>query len=355
MDEQSIVKAKLEHDDLYTIADQPMDLTTTMTLDKDDLNTISASREGHVIPLAEVIDNYEDVENSLKKKLAFNYSLDDPSKFPINFLLLDASISDIQSPDNNGGMVLGGSLAFPSMYSSTFSIDDLSPCGGYRKVLDHDAPMHFVMGQPHAFSHALKHARVDVSHPLITRHSKINPQIMFPDGQIRGSGGTPPPKYEQLKKSSLLHGHTIDNESMYPDGSYSTITEILSADSSGHGGIKSKHLVALPNKSFPRYWYKEKKSSDREQGAVVELGEYASDMFDFIDTYNTNRSTNFNKCGIWWNTETLKPVPQIKAKLSFRIVPIVPKHDEGKELIPYNNFVKHLSSVITSTEKPFGN
>lgn len=353
MDEQSIVRAKLDHDELYTIADQPMDLTMTATIDKDQLKAISASREGHVIPIAEVVDNYEDVEASLKKKLAFNYSLDDPSKFPVNFLLLDASISDIQSPDNNGGMVIGGSLALPQMYSSTMSIDDISPCGEYRKIIDHDAPVHYVMGQPHAFSHSLKHSRVDVSHPLITRHSKINPQILFPDGKIRGSGGVPPPKYAELKNNALLHGHVIDNESMYPEGSYSTVTEMLSADSSGHGGVKSRHLVAIPNKAYPRHWYKDRKSCDREQGAVVDLGDYASDMFDFIDQYNASRSTNFKKCGIWWNAEILKEVPKIKAKLSFRIVPIVPRHVEGKELIPYNNFVKHLLSVITKVDKPF--
>lgn len=356
MDEQqTIVRAKHDHDELYTIADQPMDLTTTITLDEEKLSLIAASREGHVIPIMELIDNYEDFENYYRKKLAFNYSLDGHEKFPVNFLLLDATISDIQSPDNNGGMVLGGSLAFPSMYSSTLPIDELSPCGGYRKILDHDAPIHFVMGQPHAFSHSLKHSRVDASHPLITRHSKINPQILFPDGSIRGTGGVPPPKYADLAKNAILHGHVIDNESMYPEGSYSTITEILSADSSGHGGVKSKHLVALPNKSWPRQWYRGRKTCDREQGAVVELGDYATDMYDFIDQNNASRSTNFKKCGIWWNAETLKKVPQIKAKLSMRIVPIVPKHADGKELIPYNNFVKHLSSVITTVDKPFKN
>lgn len=355
MDEQSIVRAKLDHDELYTIADQPMDLSMSATLDKDQLREIAASREGHVIPISEMVDNYEDVESALKKKLAFSYSLDDPAKFPLNFLLLDASVSDIQSPDNNGGLVIGGSLAFPQMYSTTMSIDDLSPCGSYRKILDHDAPIHFVMGQPHAFSHSLKHSRVDVSHPLITRHSKINPQILFPDGKIRGSGGVPPPKYAELANKALLHGHVIDNESMYPDNSFSTITEVLSADSSGHGGVKSQHLVAIPNKAWPRYWYKDRKSCNREQGAVVELGDYATDVYDFIDQYNSSRSTNFNKCGIWWNVETLKDVPKIKVKLSFRIVPIVLKHKEGKELIPYNNFVKHLASTITKVDKPFAN
>ena len=355
MDEQSILKAKLEHADLYTVADQPMDVTMTATLDKDQLKAISGSREGHVIPIADVVDNFDDVEASLKKKLAFNYSLDDPSKFKLNFLLLDANISEIQSPDNNGGMVIGGSLAFPQMYSSTMSIDDISPCGSYRKVLDLDAPTHFVMGQPHAFSHSLKHSRVDVSHPLITRFSKLNPVLVFPDGSIKGSGGVPHPKYAELASKAMLHGHTIDNETMYPEGSYSTITEVLSADSSGHGGVKSQHLVAIPNKAWPRHWYTQKKSCDREQGAVVPLADYASDMYQFIDGYNQSRSTNFKKCGIWWNAECLKEVPQIKAKLSFRIVPIVPKHKEGKELIPYNNFVRHLTSVITKVDKPFDN
>lgn len=352
MDEQSILRAKLEHNDLYTTADQPMDITVTATLDSEQLKAITENKQGHVIPISEVVDNYDDVTESLRRKLAFNYSLDEPSKFKLNFLLLDANISNIQSPDNNGGMVLGGSLAFPNMYSSNMPTDQISKCGKYRKVIDLNAPSHFVIGQEHAFSHSLKHSRVDVSHPLLSRHSKINPIILFPDGNIRGSGGVPPPMFASLGSDAMLHGHTIDNASMYP-GKYSTLTEVLTADGSGHGGIKSQHLVAIPNDAYPRSWYKEKKSCDREQGAVVPLNDYARDMYDFIDNYNQSRSTNFDKCAIWWNAECLKKVPQIKATLGFRIVPIVPRHKEGKVLIPYNNFVKHLTRSIHKVDKPF--
>lgn len=351
----SILKAKQEHESNYTVADQPMDITMTATLDRDQLKTIGSSREGHVIPIADVVDNFDDVEASLQKKLAFNYSLDEPSKFKLNFLVLEAAISDIQSPDNNGGMVIGGSFALPQMHSCNMPVDEVSPCGIFHKVSDQDAPVHFVLGQPHAFSHCLKHSQVKKSYPLVTRFSKLNPILIFPDGSIKGSGGVPHPKYADLANKAMLHGHAIDNESMYPSGSYPTITEVLSADSSGHGGVKSQHLVALPNQSWSRQWYKDRKSCDREQGAVVPLYDYASDMYQFIDGYNQSRSTNFRKCGIWWNAESLKEVPKIKAKLSFRIVPIVPKHKEGKELIPYNNFVKHLSSVITKVDKPFEN
>jgi hypothetical protein len=353
MDEQSILKAKLEHHSLYTVADQPMDITMTATLNKDQLRSISEAKGGHVIPISQVVDNYDDVVSSLKKKLAFNYSLEDSSKFKLNFLLLDANISDIQSPDNNGGMVIGGSLAFPNMYSSNMPIDEVSKCGKYRKVLDLDAPTHYVTGQPHAFSHALKHSRVDVSHPLMSRYSKLNPILVFPDGTMRGSGGVPPPKFASLANDAMLHAHTINNDTMYPGNKLSTITEVLSAESSGHGGIKSQHLVAIPNSAWPRSWYTEKKSCDREEGAVVPLGDYAKDMYEFIDNYNQSRSTNFDKCGIWWNAECLKTVPQIKAKLGFRIVPIVPKHKEGKELIPYNNYLRHLTHSIRKVDKPF--
>lgn len=353
MEEQSILKAKLEHEELYTVADMPMDITMTATLDKEQLEEIGSSKKGHVIPIAKVVDNYDDVVESLKKKLAFSYSLEDPSKFKLNFLLLDANISDIQSPDNNGGMVLGGSLAFPQMYSTTMATDDISPCGKYRKVLDLDAPTHFVMGQSHAFCHSLKHSRVDVSHPLMTRHSKLNPVMVFPDGTIKGSGGVPPPKFATLAKDARLYGHVIDNCSMYPDGQFSTITETMTVDGSGNGGVKSQHIVAIPNSAWPRSWYSDKKSCDREEGAVVPLHDYAKDMYNFIDKYNASRSTNFDKCGIWWNTECLKKVPQIKAKLAFRIVPIVPKHKDGKEYIPYNNFVRHLTRAINQTDKPF--
>lgn len=355
MDERSISRVKADHAEFYTLADQPIDFSVSITLRSEQIKSICASREGQVIPLCQLIDNIQDTEASLRKRLAFSYSLEDPDKLPLNFLLLDAQISGIQSPDNNGGMVIGGSIAFPQMYSATTPIDELSPCGGYRKMLDLDSPMYFVNGQLHAFLHTLKHNTVSESYPLVTRHSKLNPLLLHPDGTIKGSGGVPHAMFADLSKKAMLHAHSIDNESMYPDASYSTVTEVLSADSSGHGGVKSQHLVAIPNKAWPRSWYAQRKACDREQGAVVPLADYAVDVYQFIDGMNQSRCTNFTKCGIWWNIECLKDVPSMKAILSLRVVPIVPRHKEGKELVPWNNFVKHLMTVLTKTDKPFEN
>lgn len=351
MDKHSIVKAKLDHENLYTIADQPMDVTMSATLNSDQLDLIKNSRAGHVIPISQVVDHYSDVEDSLKKKLAFNYSLEDHSKLPLNFLLLDASISDIQNPDNRGG-ILGGSLALPQMYAINMPIDDISPCGAYKKILDYDAPVHYVMGQAHSFAHSLRHHN-DSTYPLLARHSRINPQLIFPDGKIRGSGGVPPPKYADLAKTAVLHGHLIDNESMYPEGSFSTVSEEYAITSDGKS--KSYHVVALPEKSWPRQWYRDIESRNHDLGALVDLEEYASDAYNFLDKYHASRCTNFDKCGVWWNFKPNKEdaKKELRVKFNFRIIPIVPKHSEGKEMIPHRNYMKHLSKVIHTTSKPF--
>lgn len=361
MNDQAILKAKLEHEENYTVADSPLVVTMTATLDRDKLRRIAASKDGEVIPVSEIIDNFDDIENNLKKKLAFSYSLvEDPDRFLLNFLLLDCVISDIQSPDNNGGMVLGGSVALPNFYSASTPIDDITSCKKYKKLIDLNAPFHYVLGQPHAFSHSLKHSKVDAEHVLLSATSQLNPKILFPGNNIcknnslQGSGGAIHFTQDgRLMSDVLLHGHVIDNDTMYPQNKYSTITEVLSAESSGKGGVKSQHVVAIPSTAAPRYWFSKYNVYDRDQGACVPLPEYAFQTYNFIDQYNASRCTNFRKCGICWNLECLKDVPQIKMKLTFNILPIVQKHDSGKEFIPYNNFVRHLSNSIIQVDKPF--
>jgi len=346
-----LTRMKQDYRDNYTVADQPMDITMSASLNRKHLDAIQDNERGYIVPISEMVDNYDKVEESIKKKLAFNYSLDDASKFPFNFLMLDGSVSDIQSPDNSGGMVLGGSLALPAVSGGTLPTDDVSPCGNYKKVLDHDAPIHYVLGEPHSFSHALKHSNVGSSYPLITRQSKLNQPMLFPTGQIRGTGGVSPTRYNDLIRKSLLYGHDIRNDTVYPDAKYNTVTETMNVHGMT-GGVTSSNLVGIPHSAWPASWYTERPSYRNDNGMVVPLDEYASSMYEFIDQYNSSRPTNFNNAGIWWNGEMIKNVPKIKAKLSFRVAPIVPANGDGKELIPYNNFLKHLSASLRRTDKP---
>jgi hypothetical protein len=361
MHDQKILKAKLEHAN-YTVADQPYEFSTTMTLDEDKLKQIHSTDGGVHIPLSSVIDNYDKVENRLKRVIGDQYSLDDHKKLPINFLLVDAGISGIKSPDPYGGMTLGGSITLPAVHAATLPTDELTPCRRHRKLLPINQPHYFINGNPHAFSHTLSHHNVDNEYKLLGSDSKLNSRMVFPSKKAEGSGGELPsdPRLlvDYVKGSDVfLHGHVVDQDAMYPSGN-PTVTEILSADARAGGSVKSQYLVAIKNGNYPVVWWQSKKEDEkhiRDEGAVVPIDDFAYRMFHFIDSCNEARSTNFDKCCIWWDIDHLNihRVPKITAKLKFKILPVVPYHEEGKEFVPYQNFVRHLKSEIDQVDKPF--
>lgn len=361
MHDQKILKAKLEHAN-YTVADQPYEFSTTMTLNDDQLKRISTASNGCNIPLSEVIDNYDSVENRIKRVMGDQYSLDDYRKLPLNFLLVDAGISGIKSPDPYGGMTLGGTITLPAVHAATLPTDELTPCKRYRKLLAIDKPHHFINGAPHAFSHTLSHNNVDNEYKLLGSDFKLNHRLVFPSKSAEGSGGVLPsdPKLlvNYVKNGDVfMHGHVVDQDSMYPMGN-PTVTEILSADARQGGSVKSQHLVAVKNGNYPVAWYQNRKEDEkhiRDEGVVVPIDDFAYKTFHFIDSCNEARSTNFNNCCIWWDMDhmNIHKLPKITAKLKFKILPIVPHHEEGKEFVPYQNFVRHLKNEIEHVDKPF--
>lgn len=359
MQHQKVLKAKLDHAN-YTVADTPYEFSTSMTLNEDQLNKIKNSVNGACIPLVEVIDNPEKIEENIKKKLGFNYSLDDHSKLPFNFILLDAGITGIKSPDANGSLMIGGALAFPAVHAATFPYDDISSDGLYRKILPYRGPCHYVNGNPYAFSHTLAHNNVDNEYTILSKGTAIGPRIVFPNGETEGTGGILPEDDERVvehaKKHLILHGHAIDDASVYPDDTKPTISEVLSADSRAGGAVKSQHLIALKNGSFPVAWYSKEQDQKfhRDEGIVVPIDDFTYRNFHFMDSCNESRSTNLNDCCIWWDIDHLKSVPKVKAKLKFKILPIVPFHEQkGKIYIPYQNMVKHIRESLKHVDKPF--
>lgn len=361
MSDQKILKAKLEHAN-YTVADQPYEFSTTMTLNSDQLERISASTNGTHIPLAEVIDNYDQVEDRIKRIMGDQYSLDDYKKLPLNFLLIDAGISGIKSPDPYGGMTLGGTITLPAVHAATLPIDELTPCKRHKKLLAIDRPHYFINGAPHAFSHTLSHNNVDNEYKLLGSDFKLNNQMIFPSGEPEGSCGVLPQDSKLLVQyvqngDVFLHGHVVDQDSMYPLGN-PTRTEILSADARQGGSVKSQHLVAVKNGNYPVAWYQSEKADEkhlRDEGVVTPIDNFAYKTFHFIDSCNEARSTNFNNCCIWWDIDHMNvaKVPKITAKLKFKILPIVPYHSEGKKFVPYQNFIRHLKNEIVQVPKPF--
>jgi hypothetical protein len=359
MQEQPIVRAKLDHAN-YTVADTPYEFSTSMTLTGDQLEKIRASGHGMHIPLSQVIDEPDKVEDRIKRKIGFNYSLDDYKKTPLNFILLDASVTGIKSPDANGSMMIGGAIALPAVHGATFPYEDLTPDGRYRKILPYRLGTNFVNGNEYAFSHTLAHNNVDNEYPLISRGTAISPRIIFPSGETEGTGGVLPEDDDKLvehaKRHLVLHGHTINENNVYPPNLRPTISEVLSADSRAGGAVKSQHLVALKNGSFPVAWYAKEQDQKfhRDEGVVAPIDDFTYRTFHFMDSCNESRSTNFKDCNIWWDVDHLKSVPKVKAKLKFKILPIVPFHEQkGKVFIPYQNMVKHLRSTLKTVDKPF--
>lgn len=361
MQNQEVVRAKLEHAN-YTVADTPYEFSTSMTLNGDQLERIRNSPDGHHIPLSEIIDEPGKIEEHIRKRMGFNYSLDDHSKIPVNFVLLDASITGIKSPDANGSLMIGGTLATPAVHGATFPYDSVSADGRYRKLLPYLGASHFVNGNPHAFSHTMSPNSTDAEYPLISRGTALNPRIVFPNGETEGTGGTLPSDDDMLvahaRDRLVLHGHAINENSVYPSGARPTISEVMSADSRAGGAVKSQYLVALKNGTFPVAWYMgsdDDKRFHRDEGVVAPLDDFAHRSFHFMDSCNESRATNFNDCCMWWDVDHLKSVPKMKAKIKFKILPIVPYHEKkGKVFIPYQNLVKHLKTTLHRVDKPFG-
>lgn len=360
MQNQEVVKAKLDHAN-YTVADTPYEFSTSITLTNEQLEKIRGSNNGYNIPLAEVIDDHEKVEDHIRRKMGFNYSLDDPAKIPVNFVLLDASIGGIKSPDANGSMMIGGTIAMNAVHGGTFPFDHVTDDGRFRKMLPYYGACHFVNGNPHVFSHVMSPTGVGAEYPLITREMSFNPRVVFPNGETEGTGGALPSDDDMLvayaKQRLVLHAHAINEDSVYPGGARPTVSEVMSADSRAGGAVKSQYLVAMRNGTFPVAWYmsnEDDKKFHRDEGVVAPLDDFARRSYHFMDSCNESRATNFNDCHIWWDVDHLKSVPKIKAKIKFKILPIVPYHEKnGKVFIPYQNIVKHLKTILVRVDKPF--
>lgn len=364
MQDQEILKAKLEHAN-FTVADKPYEFSTGITLDQDKLVGIHQTKHGMNIPVAEIIDDYDSLEDRLKRVFANQYSLDEHEKLPLNFMLIDCGIYGIKSPDPYGGMSIAGTLTEPAIHAATMPDDEISVCGQYKKMLPINSPHHFMNGKPHMFCHTLSHSNVDQMYPLLSSDSQLNCRMIFPNKKVEGTGGVLPEDCESLisyvknkDNGVMLHSHTVCHDSMYPNYDRPTVTEVLSADARSGGTVKSQHLIALKNGTFPVTWYmsrEEDKKHIKDDGVLAPIDDYAFKTFHFIDSCNESRATNFKRLGIWVDMDHMKveKVPKVTAKMKFKILPIVPYHEEGKEHIPYQNFIRHIKRELQQVDKPF--
>jgi hypothetical protein len=263
-------------------------------------------------------------------------------------------------------MSIGGTLTMPAIHAATMPTDELTPDGQYRKLLSINMPHHFIGGRPHMFHHTMSHNNVDNSYDLLRADSRLNNRLIFPSTKkTEGSGGTIPSENADLVEyvknkcnGVFLHGHTVNNQSMYPSNQRPTMTQMLTSDARDGGTVKTQNLVAVRDGTFPATWYQTKESDRkhiRDEGVVAPIDDYAYKLYHFVDSVNEARATNFKTMGMWMDVDHMKigNIPKITAKIKFKILPIVPYHEEGKEYIPYHNLVRHLKREIEQVDKPF--
>jgi hypothetical protein len=336
MSEHYLVKKKGVYGDKYTLADQPINLTATGKLSSDMVAKIADSgNTGYFIAFDEMIDGFDSVHDALKRELNFNYS--PPGETPddaLKFLLMEADITDIHTPVEKAGLQIGGTLAMPALSGLTFPVDeghvhwDNKP-GVWRKVYDLKGKRNFVLGQPHAFSHTLKHNNITKSHPLIKMDSLANHKLLFPNATDVLPTGPP-----------LLYAYDVHNDTIYDD-EQPTVSEVTKATDAG--SFENVTFVYLPDSSFPRQWHRKHSKYDVEGGARVPIEEHTLSTYKFLDNLYHNRCTTFDKSGMVWNARMVDKKSPVLFKLDFVVHPIVPNH-ENMELIPYLNFKKHASN-----------
>lgn len=352
MSEHPIFKSKVQHLEKKKFTDSPIQFTTTATILRDDLLAIRGSPDGKVITFDKLIDNFKSVEDYLKRTIASCHSLDGHEKYEFNFLLSDVKISDIQTPDNDGGLVVAGSLAMPYIDGITYPIDENN--GEFRKILDLTKPTAFALGKPHSFVHSLKHSNLHKEHVLVDHKSKTLPSVKYPDGKVVGQGDFAL-EYAPRDDGSLqvvpkgplmLHGHVINNDTVY-GGSASRPSYSEHLRPTPDKGVHVDTHVHIPPNTYQESWFVHKSHYNTSNGPVVPFDEYAQGTYDFLGMYNYSRPTNFKSSGIWFNIQFLKEVSCLKFLLTFRIVPIVDCHEEGSvEAIPFANLSKHLKSKL---------
>lgn len=349
MKANKIYQAKEAHRDM-TVTDAPITISADFEIDAKTLARAAASKNGVVLSLSDIILDADAIEKRVVDVLSSNYFPKDDD-YKLNFLLVSSEIKDLNSTMKSG--YVGFSTAFSAMYGCSLPTDVISTCGKYRKMLDMDKPMSFLKGKEHSAVHCFG-VPCRNSYELLCRSSRLNPKMVFPDNTCHGSGGSMPQDFHEVKKSHL-HGHAVDNDTMYAGGPLSTLSETVKLQKERSlSEYQTDLIVGLPKESYPHSWYANDDSLTHEKGVMIELDRYVSNMFDFMDTLNQSRSTNFRKCGMWIDAKLdSADVQPVFGQIEMRIIPIVPLIPSGKEHIPFCELRRHVKNSLVATKNPF--
>lgn len=357
MPEHPIFKSKIEHLESKTYTDSPIEFTTSATLLKKDLEGIRSNADGKVMTWGEMIDNRAAVEDYIRANVNFTHKLgkDKEGDNAFNFILSDAKVHGIQSPDPNHGLLLAGTAAFPHIEGMNYPGHQHN--GVWRKVFDLNRPRFLGLGQPHSFGAIPKHHHSNDEHILFHVDSQTMPRVMYPDGEIHGASPFAVSFKERDDGSlqvvprgpGMMHGHMVNNGSVYGGLAVRPRVSTHLRPTAGDGVVTEEHVL-IPPGIYQESWFSKSPQYHTDKGPMVPLKEYAEGTYDFLDQLNSTRVTNFDSSGIWWNAQYLKEIPCIKMFLTFRIVPIVDYHSEGAKTVPYQNLLKHVKGELEEVD-----
>lgn len=385
---EDIQKLKQKLRDGYTLADQPIQIHVSGSLDPTQIQQICHDNhkegDGVVVRMKDVIDNYPSFIKRLKSYVGFNYNLGDPQQDDFPFLLMDGSIGDIYSQMNKTKQ-LAATLAIPHVKRVNMPYDHIVPekvpyyvqktekvkgrdvfitdekgdpvmiLKGYkhsgieyRKLIDYSQPFRVYNGHPHMAIHTMSDLQTNHEYPLIAQNSQLNPKMMFGDKNVIGTGGIMNSTYD----NAMLHSYGINNSAVYPSGHEAlSRVEVLSAD---QGGVNTQHLVCIPNNVFMSSWYDNMDQYHVPEGKMVPLTEWSRAMFLFLDGTNQTRSTTFDNLATVFSGKLHPNTQNLNMTYKFRILPIVPKHPKGaKEDVPAFNYEKFCMGQLRHAKERF--
>jgi len=357
-DSTNILSREKEHYSRnYTLSPSPEEFHVTCTISGSTLSKIKGNPEGEVLLFSEMIDNFDKVLHDLTMNVGAYSSLRDVEELKknFNFLLTDLSISDIQTIDNVGGLVVAGSLVLPALDCITHPVENRN--GSWKKVHDLDSPKFYCLGNRHSFIQPLKPSEMSRVHKLISAESRTLNPVMYPNGNIAGVSSSPivfkvrPDQSLEVRAQGpvLLHGHLINNNTSYANDKRPICSQYIRPMPGD--AIQTEYHIHLPTGSYPHAWFQKRPELQKHDGCLVPIDEYTQACYDFMQQVNANRSTNFDSSGIQWNAQMIRDVPCMKFTLNFRIVPIIEIYHDNAMSIPYAVLRDHLRNQLVHTDK----
>ena len=209
--------------------------------------------------------------------------------------------------------------------------------GSFKKVLNLNEAISFVVGQRHAFCHPVKHFNVDKAYNIISKDAEVNHKVLFPGDTVVKQPGNP-----------MIYTYAACNDSFYQNSNFPVVHSFVKAPQPGSESYIKDHRVALPEDCFQRTWHVNKPNLDTEKGCDVPLDTHVKSSYQFADSFYHHRATTFSNSGLFFGLQQTRSCA-MKFTLMFDITPIVPLYTSNKE-IPYTNLRRCMKCQLHETK-----